>query len=234
MQALILASGTGSRLKPITESIPKPLVKINEDKTIIDHQLENLIKNNITNITITTGPFQEKIKKHLEENYPKIDFNFIHNPKYAVTNYIYSLWLARKSIIEDVIFLHGDLLFEEEILSDMLKESKSLVVVKDIEFDKDFKARIENELIKEIGVNLSKADGSLHQLYPLYKLVKKDFGKWMERVRKFIKKGKTNCYAEDAYNEISDNITLRPYYTDRLCLEIDTHNDLEEARRLWK
>jgi len=68
MKALILASGEGKRLRPLTYKIPKPLLKILEDKTILDYQMENLIGCGIKDIIITTGPFEDKIKAYLEKN----------------------------------------------------------------------------------------------------------------------------------------------------------------------
>ena len=59
MKAIILASGEGKRLRPLTDNLPKPLIKIG-DKTILGHQLDNLIRCHIRDIIITTGPFEDK------------------------------------------------------------------------------------------------------------------------------------------------------------------------------
>jgi hypothetical protein len=58
---------------------------------------------------------------------------------------------------------------------------------------------------------------------------------WLDEVEKFIEKGEVKRYAEDAFNEISDTIVLRPlYFEDELCMEIDTMGDLEETRKIFK
>jgi choline kinase len=107
MKALILASGTGKRLRPLTNTLPKPLLKVG-DKTILDYQLESLIKHGITRLIITTGPFREKLEEHVLSGY-HLEVQFVNNPRYDSTNYIYSLWLTRDLIDSDVLLLHGDL-----------------------------------------------------------------------------------------------------------------------------
>lgn len=55
----------------------------------------------------------------------------------------------------------------------------------------------------------------------------------MRKIDKFVKKGKTNCYAEDAFNEISGKIKLYPvYYEEDFAMEVDDFEDLKRARRL--
>jgi len=94
MKALILASGAGKRLRPLTYHISKPLIRIG-DKTILDYQMDNLTSCNIRDIIITTGSFEDKIKMHVKEMYPEIKISYVNNPKYDTTNYIYSMWLTK-------------------------------------------------------------------------------------------------------------------------------------------
>ena len=89
MKAIILASGSGKRLRPLTEKDPKPLIKIG-NKTLLDCQLESLLKYGVNNIIITTGPFNKNIEEHVTKHFP-IKAQFIHNPRYDTTNNIYSL-----------------------------------------------------------------------------------------------------------------------------------------------
>ena len=111
MKAIILASGIGKRLRPLTNNMPKSLIKI-KDKTILEYQLDSLLKCKIEKVIITTGPFEEKIKEFLKTKYRNLDVTYVNNPKYETTNYIYSLWLTKDFIDDDVILFHGDLLFK--------------------------------------------------------------------------------------------------------------------------
>lgn len=78
MQAIILAGGKGTRLKPITDYVPKPLIPIN-NVPIIEWQIRYLKKFNITDIVICTGYKTE----HLE-NYLSHKQNFDCKIKYAI------------------------------------------------------------------------------------------------------------------------------------------------------
>ncbi len=228
MKALILASGAGRRLQPLTNRVPKPLVRVG-NKTILDYQLESLIKHGIEKVIITTGPFKEKLEEHVLSNY-HIEVWFVNNPRYESTNYIYSLWLTQDLIDSDVLLLHGDLLFED-VLIERLIEARDNRVLIDKEImppEKDFKAVIENGRITQIGVELSGPNA--YFCAPMYKFSKVDFLRWMAEIDDFVNQGKVDCYAEDAFNKISDDLVLRPLYFKEFCMEIDTAADLEEAK----
>ena len=93
------------------------------------------------------------------------------------------------------------------------------------------KARIKNGRVTEIGVDVF--GNNVGFCLPLFKFLEKDFKIWMEKIDEFIKKGKTNRYAEDAFNEISDKIKLSPlYYEKEFAMEIDDFEDLKKAREL--
>lgn len=234
MKAIILASGIGKRLRPLTNDIPKPLIKIN-DKTILGYQLDILEKCNIKNVILTTGHFEEKIKRYVVEKYKDFNFSFVLNPQYDTTNYIYSLWLTKDLIDDDIILFHGDLIFTEKLLKKLIKiDGNTVSINKEIEIpEKDFKAVIKNDRIVKIGVDFF-GDGAFFCL-PLYKFTKKDFLIWMHEMEKEIKEGNLNIYAENAFNNISDKIHLKPlYFDDESCMEIDTIDDLNIAKKRLK
>ncbi len=229
MKALILASGAGKRLRPLTDRVPKPLIKIG-DKTLLDYQVESLIKHGIEGVIITTGPFKEKLEEHVRSNY-RIKVWFVNNPRYETTNYIYSLWLTKNLIDSDVLLLHGDLVFDDVLIWKLIraKDNRVLVNRKIKPPEKDFKTLIENNRIIKIGVELSGPNA--YFCAPMYKFSKADFLRWLAEIDDFIMQGKINCYAEDAFNKISNEIVLRPLYFEEFCMEIDTMDDLEKARR---
>lgn len=67
MQAMILAAGLGTRLKPITENIPKALVEL-EGKTLLEIAIRNLIEYNFRKIVINVHHFSDKVKEFLDNN----------------------------------------------------------------------------------------------------------------------------------------------------------------------
>ena len=116
MQAIILAAGNGKRLFPLTNNIPKVMIDVCGE-TIIKRALNNLAGlNKIHEVIIVIGYEAEKIKEHIGMSYKDMKITYVLNKDYASTNNIYSLWLAKDYIENDVILLEGDIIFEKEIL----------------------------------------------------------------------------------------------------------------------
>lgn len=236
MKVIILNAGIGKRLGYLTKNNPKCLIKINDKDTILDHQLKNLIKSNLKEIIMPTGYFEEKIKNHVKTNYPTLNIQYINNPIYYKTNYIYSIYLLKNVIDDDVILLHGDLIFSKILLEEIInsKDINIVLVNKEIKPPKkDFKALIIDEKIIKIGVNISGSNRAF--LAPLYKLTKQFFNAWLNQIEKFINDNRVNCYAEDALNEILNKLILKPFYfTNQICKEIDDIKDLELIKIVFK
>jgi phosphoenolpyruvate phosphomutase len=236
MIALILSAGIGSRLKPHTNIKHKCLVEVADNKSIIDIQLTNLRKNDINDIVIAVGHFKEKIKNHIELYYPDLNIILVNNNKYAFTNCIYSMWLCRKYLHEDMIFLTGDLVFESKVIKDMIDSNLNNMIYVNPEAalnKEDFNVEIgDNGYIKEIGVNVCGKNAK--SCYPLYKISISSMKIWMKEIDNYIKQDKTNLYCEDAFNNISDKINLVPLYTTDFCMEIDNCDDLLEAKKYYK
>ena len=235
MKVILLNAGIGKRLAPLTNIKPKCLVKINNDETILDYQIRNIVKFNFKEFIIPTGPFENQIKSHIKKFYPSIEVQFIHNPRYENTNYIYSIYLARDVINDDILISHGDLIISENLIKLLINSNDIDCVLVNKEIPppmKDFKACILNNRIYKIGVDLSGPQTTF--LAPLYKLSKEFMKQWLEQIEIFVRNDKVNCYAEDALNEILDKIVLKPCFFNEFCIEIDDHNDLEKAKQYFK
>jgi choline kinase len=229
MKAIILASGVGRRLRPLTDQCPKSLLRVGE-KTIIDYQLKALTEHGIRDIAITTGHLGKKLEEHVRDA-GVVPVQFVHNPEYERTNYIYSLWLTKGLVDDEIILLHGDLLFDSILIKKLLDAQGNRVLVNRhvLSPEKDFKALIKRGRVVQIGVNLS-GPGTFF-CAPMYKFSKADFLLWLDKIEDFVTQGKVDCYAEDAFNEIADSLSLRPLYFKEFCIEIDTRGDLGKARR---
>jgi len=231
MKVILLNAGIGKRLAPLTNNLPKCLVKISNNETILDHQLKNILKYGFKDFIIPTGPFEEKIKTHIIEHYPSINVQYINNPLHDKTNYIYSIYLVKDMINDDVLYSHGDLIFSGNLVKLLLKSSYKNCVLVNKEIPppvKDFKAIILNDRISKIGVNLFGQNAAF--LAPLYKLTKEFMLSWLNHIEKFVNHNKVNCYAEDALNEILDTLILKPCYYNEFCVEIDDYEDLEGVK----
>lgn len=235
MKAVILNSGMGERLRPLTRYLPKALIKIG-DKALLGHQIDNLIWCDVKDIIMTTGPFGNKIEKYMRREYPAVNVSYVKNSKYRTTNYIYSMWLARSLVDDDIILLHGDLLFERKLLERLVGEKHVNCVLVNRKIkppEKDFKAVVENNRVIKIGVTFSGENAFF--CAPLYKFAESDFLCWLDKMEIFVKKGDLKIYAESVFNEISNKVVLRPlFFSEEICLEIDTKEDLEVARSLLR
>jgi phosphoenolpyruvate phosphomutase len=235
MKALILNSGSGTRMGSLTDGRPKCLLEISKGTTILGRQLGLLRSCGIRELVITTGPRASLIQEHVKASFPGIDVAYVHNPDYATTNYIYSMHLARTLIEDDLLLLHGDIVTEKSVCDRLVETdaANGVIVSKPSMLpEKDFKARIENGLVLEISVSLKAPDSVF--LLPFYKLSKHAMSLWLSEIAFFVEKGITGVYAEEAFNRISGELDLAPVYIkeSELCMEVDDAGDLERVRRL--
>ncbi len=231
MKAVILASGAATRLRPLTDNVPKCLIEVNGD-TILGRMLRGLERNGVKDILITTGHMGDAVREYVKSNFPGLNVEYVHNPMFGDTNYIYSMWLAKDKVTDDdILLLHGDLVFDETLLERAVNVTGSMVLVnKSVPPpEKDFKGLVVDGHVKNVGVNVF-GDGAFF-LAPMYRLSKEAFKVWMSEINRFVGNGKVKCYAEDAFNNVSHIIKVAPLYYTEFCMEIDTPEDLEKAKK---
>lgn len=232
MKAIILNSGMGTRLGVYTKEKPKSLVSISENETIFSNAISILSQFDIDEFILTTGYLSEVLETYALEKFPNLNFTFVHNPVYDKTNYIKSLDYI-DDFDDDVILLHGDLYFTYETAEKVLNSDFSTVVIDTtlpIPHD-DFKAKLNDDLIKHIGVNYFEEDAVVCQ--PFYKLDKLFWQTWKNKINEFCNNGETGVYAENALNVLLDMIDLKPLdLKGSLCMEIDTIDDLFLIRKI--
>lgn len=120
MKAIILAAGIASRLRPLTDSTPKCLLKVGK-KNLLQRTVDALLKNGINEFVVVTGYLNSQIEDFLRNSYNNCRFTFIYNDKYKSTNNIYSLWLSKEAVMnEDVLLLDSDILFDSRIITKLL------------------------------------------------------------------------------------------------------------------
>ena len=230
MKAVIFNSGLGKRMGDLTKNNHKSMVKLSNGETIFGRQIRILSECGITDFLITSGPFEEQLKE-VASQFPDLNFTFVKNPIYDKTNYIYSMYLARQYFDDDVLMLHGDLVFDKKLIHDILTDSRpNLATINHQKQlpEKDFKARVIDDKIVEVGVNIF--DDNCFAFQPCYKLSKENVQKWLDNVSSFIERGIDGVYAENAFNEISDKIPIEEFsYVDYYIDEVDTEEDLKRV-----
>lgn len=229
MISLILNSGLGTRMGVLTSEHPKCMTEISATDTILSHQLRQIASAGITEVVMTTGYYDSVLVNYCNSLELPLHFTFVKNPVYDKTNYIYSIYCARDYLDDDIILMHGDLVFENEVFDKVVSSDSSCMTVSStLELpEKDFKAVVNNEMVQKVGVDFFN-DAMAAQ--PLYKLKRDDWKKWLDSIVAFCEsddEGKRKVYAENAMNELNGECNISALdVQDMLCAEIDNPEDL--------
>lgn len=235
MRAFIFNSGRGSRLGALTAAQPKALVPLANGETLLARQLRLLGSAGVRDVVISTGYLAEQIEAATAPFAAQgMRFGFVHNPDYQKTNAIVSLERAADYVRgEDLLMLHGDLVFDEGWIRDVLAAEATDLAAVDVTpplNEKDFKARVENGTIAAIGVDLFGED--CVNFMPFYKLSAQALDLWLDAVHAAVGRGETQIYAETAAAPVLCKMQLAPFsYAGRLLAEIDTPEDLAAVRK---
>lgn len=154
MKAVILNSGKGSRMGMLTAEQPKCMTEISSTETILSRQLRQMEMAGIDEIVITTGRFADVLVNYVQGLALPLKITFVENPEYETTNYIYSLYCAREYLDDDILLMHGDLVFENRALDMVLEKGSSAVAVSStVDLPKkDFKAVVQSGRVTKIGI----------------------------------------------------------------------------------
>ena len=226
MKAIILNSGLGSRMGNLTSEHPKCMTEIINRETILSRQLKMLLDSGIQEVVITTGYYDTVLINYCNSLDLPIKYTFVKNPIYDKTNYIYSIYCARKYLDDDILLMHGDLVFENIVLDRVMASSSSCMTVSSkIPLpEKDFKARVVGGKILAVGVDVFNEAMAAQALYKLYR---NDWKVWLDKIEKFCESGNTKVYAENALNELEGAANIQALdIQDLLCAEIDNPEDL--------
>ncbi len=226
MKALILNSGLGSRMGVLTSEHPKCMTEISAHETILSRQLKQIADAGIEEVVITTGYYDGVLVNYCNSLDLPLHFTFVKNPIYDQTNYIYSIYCAREYLDDDIILMHGDLVFEHEVFDKVLASPISCMTVSSTLPlpEKDFKAVIKDGMVMKVGVEFF---NEAMEAQALYKLLKDDWKVWLGKIIEFCENDKRKVYAENALNELNGTANIHALDVENLlCSEIDNPEDL--------
>ena len=226
MKALILNSGLGSRMGVLTSEHPKCMTEISPHETILSRQLRQIADAGIEEVVITTGYYDGVLVNYCNSFDLPLHFTFVKNPIYDQTNYIYSIYCAREYLDDDIILMHGDLVFEHEVFDKVLASPVSCMTVSSTLPlpEKDFKAVIKDGMVMKVGVEFF---NEAMEAQALYKLLKYDWKVWLGKIIEFCENDKRKVYAENALNELNGTANIHALDVENLlCSEIDNPEDL--------
>lgn len=234
MKALILAAGLGTRLKPITDDRPKCLVSVN-GKTIIKKQIENLYENGITDITIISGYKSEILEEMVYSEFPRI--NIINSVDYQNTNNMYSSYLAKDIMKnEEFLMMNADVFFDSSIIKALLEFPHPNAIVTDIgEYnDESMKVIEKNNRLIKISKQIVREE-ALGNSIDVYKFSKDAGILYFDTCKEYIEgKHEMKLWSEVALNDILDKIEFKACALNGRWVEIDNHEDLALAEKIFK
>ena len=226
MKALILNSGLGSRMGVLTSEHPKCMTEISSKETILSRQLSMLADAGIEEVVMTTGLFDSVLVNYCQSLELPLKFTFVKNPVYRETNYIYSIYCAREYLDDDIILMHGDLVFENEVLDRvMAHEGSCMTVSSTLPLpEKDFKAVVRDGKVLKVGIEFF---NEAMEAQALYKLQRDNWKTWLNKIEEYCEAGNTKVYAENALNELNGAADIDALDVQNLlCAEIDNPEDL--------
>jgi choline kinase len=233
MKAVILAAGQGTRIRSVHGEHPKCLIEV-DNTTILDHQLDALSMVGINDVAIVVGYEKEQIIAHVNARTllsPRI--HFIENPAFAITNNIYSLWLALDWLRGDsFIVLNADVIFNPEILDVAVRPHAPISMIVDpVWRDETMKVVILGDHVIRMSKNISREEysGTYIGITVFSKAIQDRFFHKMEDV---IAVGRVNEFFNVAVQELAnEGVPVGYTSTDGLpWAEIDDPVDLTFAQ----
>ena len=245
MKAIILAAGSGTRLKKYTENLPKGMLSF-MGKTIIERQIEVYKACGIEDIIIVRGFAAEKI------NYDGV--KYYTNKNYATTNMVESLMEAKEEFNDDIIVSYSDVLFEPDMLKAMMASNTDFACAVDdnwkmywqkrygkVDFDTESLAIDGEDNITELGLEnppIEKIDAryigllkfSVAGLNFIQKTMEKAYGEYEDKPWQQSGKTVRKAYMTDLLNAIIESgRSVKAIHFNNGWIEFDTHEDYENA-----
>lgn len=197
-KAIIMAAGKGERMRPLSNSIPKPLIKVNR-VPMIESVIEALRENDIHEIYAVVGYLKEQFE-YLTKKYPGV--TLIENPYYDTCNNISSLYVAREHL-ENAFVLDGDqVIYNTKVLNPAFTKSGYNAVWTDVYTNEWLMQTDENEKI----LSCSRTGGKNGwQLFSI--------SRWNKEDAKIIKKALETEFEKNKNTQIYwDDVVMFDYF----------------------
>lgn len=235
MKAVILAAGQGTRIRSVHGEHPKCLIEV-DDTTILDRQLDALSMAGINEVAIVVGYEKEQIIAHVKSNHGehKQKIHFIENPAFAITNNIYSLWLATEWLRGDsFIVLNADVVFDPEILNHAINPDASISMIVDpLWRDETMKVVVQGDRVIRMSKKISQEhfSGTYIGITVFSRSIQKRF---FQKLDGLVAASRVNDFFNIAVQELADEGFHVGYTsTDGLAwAEIDDPTDLTFAQQ---
>jgi choline kinase len=240
MIGLVLAAGWGSRLAPLTDALPKTLLEVDGDRTILDVALGNLKEVGMEDVVVVTG-FQAQVleeRKAALERRHGLKLELLFNPKALEWNNCYSLWCARECFGEGVLMANGDTVHPASVERTLLEArgDADLVIAVDQSqplAEEEMKVQVSDEgLLTRITKLMDPADAEGE--YIGVTLIEPHAGQALADALQATFERDPSLYYEDGFQELADRggrVRIAPI-GEVAWVEVDDHDDLAKAREV--
>ena len=233
--ALLLAAGTGSRLRPLTLDAPKCLTEVSGEP-ILARLLDNLRIQGIKRLVVVTGYLDHCVREFLEENAADMQLEYVFNPVYQTTNNIYSLWLAKKAIEEPFVLIESDLVFEASMLEPMLVPDR-IAVSNILPWMNGTMVELNaDKAVKAFHVSHDVDDERRYKTVNICSLSLQSWQRVIARLDRYIEEGRVNEYYETVFAEMVADASLEfdaVLFNENKWYEIDAMEDLHQAELMF-
>lgn len=241
MIGLVLAAGAGRRLRPYTDTLPKALVPVDGETTVLDLTLKNFAEVGLTEAAIVVGYRKEAVyarKAELEATYG-LTLTLIDNDKAEEWNNAYSLWCAREVLKRGVILANGDTVHPVSVEKTLLAargEGKRIILALDTVkslADEEMKVvAAEGAGVRKITKLMDPADATGE--YIGVTLIEPEAAEELVDALKATFERDPDLYYEDGYQELVNRgftVDVEPI-GEVSWVEIDNHDDLAKGREI--
>jgi choline kinase len=241
MIGMVLAAGAGRRLRPYTDTLPKALVPVDGETTILDIALGNLAEVELTDVVIVVG-YQagavEERKAALESRYG-VDITLVHNDKAEEWNNAYSMWLAREYFSEGLLMVNGDTVHPVSVEKTLLAARGAagvIIAIDDVKplAEEEMKVVLDKRgLLRKITKQMDPVRA--HGEYIGATLIEAAASGPLADALEATWRRDPGRYYEDGYQELADRggrIAAAPIGAAVDWVEVDNHADLRRAREI--
>jgi choline kinase len=239
MLGMVLAAGAGRRLRPYTDTLPKALVPVDDETTILDLTLSNFSKVGLKDVAVIVGYKSQAVedrKKDLESRHG-VNLELIFNDKAEEWNNAYSLWCARDLFSQGFLLANGDTVHPVGVQETLLANRGPAILLA-VDTVKKL-AEEEMKLTIDCAGNLAKITKLMDPQtafgeYIGLTLVEPEAAEKLTSALETTWKLNPDLYYEDGYQEYVDRggvINLQPI-GEVSWVEVDNHDDLAKARSI--
>jgi choline kinase len=233
--ALLLAAGTGTRLRPLTRNTPKCLTEVG-GRPILDRLVHNLRAKGINRLVVVLGHQGNQIREFLAYKAGDMRVDYVDNPEYRTTNNLYSLWLARQQIQEPFLLVESDLVFDASMLDDLLYPDRIAISRLRPWMNGTTVALGSGNQVAAFHPDCGQCDTPRYKTVNLYSLSLKTWQMMEERLSDYVSDGRLGVYYEAVFADMVADGSLAfdaVFFDANRWYEIDTLADLDEAENLF-